>query len=174
MVIHAGSRSSRVLPLTRLASPLLWAVALFVVASAAADTIANTDITLGLYEGSTLRATWRLSSDAARTEDEYGLHLRALVGQVGQTAPAGLSQATDAIIASVAPGLTPVWQGVCRQVLGVEALVVGAGLRTGLRIRTENPRQLGADRVANAVAAKDLFGGWQAAVQQVLYQPKQG
>ncbi len=127
--------------------------------------IANTDITLGLFEGARLLGTWRLAADTARTEDEYGLQVRSLLAAMpahlaAQESPHELPAALEgAIVASVVPGLTPVWQAVCRQALRLEPLVVGAGLRTGLRLRTENPRQLGADRVANAVAAKALFGG---------------
>lgn len=117
--------------------------------------IANTDITLGLFDDARLLATWRLEADTARTEDEYGLQVRALLGQRDKAEEV----VAGAVLASVVPGLTPVWQAVCRQALHIEPLVVGAGLRTGLRLRTENPRQLGADRVANAVAAKALFSG---------------
>jgi len=116
--------------------------------------IANADITLGLFAGERLVATWRLASEVRRTEDEYALQVVGLLAQQGYT-PADLHGAG---IACVVPPLLPVWQTVCRRLLATEALVVGAGVKTGLRIRTESPRRLGADRVANAVAAKARFG----------------
>ena len=115
--------------------------------------VANTDTTLGLFAGSRLAHTWRLASDAGRTEDEYLLQVQALLAGVVAEPLEG------AIVASVVPALAPTWQTICRKELEVEPLIVGAGVKTGLRIRTEAPRQLGADRVANAVAAKALFGG---------------
>jgi type III pantothenate kinase len=117
--------------------------------------IANADTTLGLFEGERLVATWRLASDARRTEDEYSLQLTGLLTQGGHR-PDDLH---SAIIGCVVPPLLPVWQTVCRRLITADPLVVGAGVKTGLRIRTESPRRLGADRVANAVAARALFGG---------------
>lgn len=117
--------------------------------------IANADITLGLFADEDLVATWRLSSETRRTEDEYGLQVVGLLAQQGYK-PADLHGAS---IACVVPPLLPVWQSVCRRLLATEALVVGPGVKTGLRIRTQSPHLLGADRVANAVAAKALFGG---------------
>lgn len=117
--------------------------------------IANADITLGLFEGDRLAATWRLASDERRTEDEYGLQMAGLLAQAGYQ----VADIHGVVIACVVPPLLPVWQTVCRRLLATAPLVVGAGVKTGLRIRTESPRQLGADRVANAVAGKALFGG---------------
>lgn len=117
--------------------------------------IANADITLGLFEGEHLITTWRLASDERRTEDEYGLQMVGLLAQIGRR----VADLHGAVIACVVPSLLPVWQTVCRRLLATAPLVVGAGVKTGLRIRTESPRQLGADRVANAVAGKALFGG---------------
>ncbi|RME43648.1 MAG: type III pantothenate kinase [Chloroflexi bacterium] len=117
--------------------------------------IANEDINLGLFDGERLAAHWRLETQIGRTEDEYGVMLAALYRQ----AELETRETEAAIIASVVPPLLPVWQQVCRRLAGQPPLVVGAGIKTGLRIRREAPRQLGADRVANAVAAKTLFGG---------------
>jgi type III pantothenate kinase len=117
--------------------------------------IANTDTTLGLFDARRLAATWRLATVATRTIDEYGLQVEALLAR--QNVPA--AALAGVVLASVVPGLTPLWQALGRGLYGIEPLVVGAGVRTGLRIRTETPRQLGADRVANAVAAKSLCDG---------------
>ena len=117
--------------------------------------IANADVTLGLFRDGRLHGHWRLAADLARTEDEYMLQLAALLTR----ADAFPAQLEGMAIASVVPALTPVWRTVCRQLLQQDALVVGAGVKTGLAIRMENPRSLGADRVANAVAARSLFGG---------------
>lgn len=117
--------------------------------------IANTDTTLGLFDDRRLSATWRLTTATTRTLDEYGLQVEALLARQGLRS----SALAGVILASVVPGLTPLWQALSQQLCGVEPLVVGAGVKTGLRIRTETPRQLGADRVANAVAAKSLGDG---------------
>lgn len=117
--------------------------------------IANTDTTLGLFDERRLIATWRLATATTRTSDEYGLQVEALLAR--QSVQSGALMGV--VLASVVPGLTALWQGLCKELFGLEALAVGAGVKTGLRIRTETPRLLGADRVANAVAAKALFDG---------------
>ncbi len=116
--------------------------------------ISNVAVSLGLFAGEKLRAQWRLQAQKGRPADEYALQLHALLAQAGlESAPQA------AILASVAPALTPVWTEVCRRAVGQPPLIVGVGVKTGVRIRREAPRQLGADRVANAAAAKALFGG---------------
>lgn len=117
--------------------------------------IANTTISLGVFHGRNLLATWRLSSDTSRTEDEYVLQLLALLQNRGWRA----ADLEGIALASVVPALGGVWKRASKELLDIEPLVVGAGVKTGLRIRTEAPRHLGADRVANAVAAKEMFGG---------------
>ncbi len=115
--------------------------------------IANQDVTLGVFSGENLLAHWRLETQVGRTADEYNLQLRSLFARDALE----IGGLKGAIIAGVVPSLTPVWVAVCKQVLRIAPMVVGPGIKTGLRIRREAPRLLGADRVANAVAAKRLF-----------------
>ncbi len=116
--------------------------------------IGNTTVQLGLFTGDRLGPTWRLATAHERLADEYGVLLQALLRTKGieQEAVDGV------IIASVVPALAPVFQEVCRRYFGVEPLLVGGGLKTGLRIVYDSPREVGADRVVDAVAALQHHG----------------
>jgi len=117
--------------------------------------IGNTNIVLGLYQGERLLHHWRIATDRERTADEYAALFLTLLEH------AGLERAAvhGAAIASVVPPLTGAFVEVCRRYLGVEPLVVDAGVRTGVRLRIENAREVGADRVINAAAAFRRYGG---------------
>ncbi len=117
--------------------------------------IGNTNLTIGLYEGQTLAWHWRLATDHARMPDEYGLQLLGLLTHARHS-PAGLQ---GIALASVVPNLTARVTQACREYLKTEPLVVDAGVKTGIRIRYEDPRAVGADRVADAVAVMHLYGG---------------
>lgn len=117
--------------------------------------IGNTNVTLGLYEGEALGPRWRLATDHERMPDEYGLQFVALLAHAGRS-PADL---TGICLASVVPPLTGRVTQACRQYLGQNPLVVDAGVRTGVRIRYEDPRAVGADRIADAAAVQRLYGG---------------
>ena len=117
--------------------------------------IGNTNITLGAFEGERLRATWRINTDARRMADEYGLMLRNLLSLRSIDHAA----ITDACICSVVPPLTPTMEQVCKEYFGVTPLTVGTGTKTGVQIRYDNPKDVGADRVVDAVAAFRLYGG---------------
>lgn len=120
--------------------------------------IGNTRTTVGLFEGAALRAAYTLATDVHRPADEYGVLLRNLFER-DDLAPAVV---TGAAIASVVPPVTEAFQQLCRDLFRVPALTVDAGVRTGIRIATHNPREVGPDRVVNAVAVRHLFG--QAAI----------
>src|SRR5918992_44896 len=115
--------------------------------------IGNTVVHIGVFEGSRLVTTLRMATDTRRLADEYGamatnlLHLKGI----------DPSQITAACMCSVVPPLTALFNEVCRSFFKVTPLMVSAGVRTGLPIRYE-PRELGADRIADAVAAIDLYG----------------
>jgi len=117
--------------------------------------IGNTTITLGLYDGETPGPRWRLETVRSRLPDEYGLTLLALL------ANAGLSKGdiSAAALSSVVPPLTGTWVEVTRRMLGVEPLVVETGVKTGIRVLYDDPKQVGADRIVNAAAVKSLWGG---------------
>lgn len=117
--------------------------------------VGNTNLTLGLYEADKLGPHWRLATDPARMPDEYGLQLLGILANAGRTA----KDLTGICLASVVPQLTQRVAQACGQYLGQEPLVVDTGVKTGIRIRYEDPRAVGADRVADAVAAFRLYGG---------------
>ncbi|MGD8405289.1 MAG: type III pantothenate kinase [Anaerolineales bacterium] len=117
--------------------------------------IGNTNLTLGLYEGDQLRRHWRLATDHARMPDEYGLQFLGLLQNARQT----VTDLTGIVLASVVPNLTTRVIQACQEYLQQDPLVVDTGVRTGIRIRYEDPRQVGADRVADAVAIIKLYGG---------------
>ncbi|MCA9940027.1 MAG: type III pantothenate kinase [Anaerolineales bacterium] len=117
--------------------------------------IGNTNVTLGLYEGEVLGPRWRLATDHQRMPDEFGLQLLGLLGHGGVSVPA----LTGVSLASVVPPLTSRVAQACRHYLRQDPLVIDAGIKTGIRLRVENPRAVGADRVVDAVAVKHLYGG---------------
>ncbi len=117
--------------------------------------IGNTNITLGLYEGEALKAAWRLATAHERMPDEYGLQILGLLGHAGVD-PAQLS---GGALASVVPPLTSTFLQACGQYLNLQPLVVDTGVKTGVRIRYEDPKAVGADRVVDAAAVRHLYGG---------------
>jgi type III pantothenate kinase len=117
--------------------------------------IGNTNITLGMYEGAALGPRWRLSTEHERMPDEFGLQITGLLQLAGKS-PADIHGVS---MASVVPPLTGRWIETCRVYLKCEPLLVDAGVRTGVKIRYEDPRAVGADRVADAAAAYRLYGG---------------
>ena len=117
--------------------------------------IGNTNITLGVFDGDALSATWRLSTERSKTSDEYSATLMQML-QLRDMA----AQQIDAVaLCSVVPPLTPTFVDLCKTHFGVEPLVVGAGTKTGVRILYDNPRDVGADRIVDAAAALTLYGG---------------
>lgn len=117
--------------------------------------IGNTNIVLGLFEGERLRGTWRMATGLHRMADEYGIMTLALLRHSGIN-PADIK---EAILCSVVPPLIPTFEEFCQRYFKVTPLVVGAGIKTGVRISMDNPREVGADRVVNAAAAHHLYGG---------------
>lgn len=117
--------------------------------------IGNTNLTIGLYEGQTLGWHWRLATDHARMPDEYGLQLLGLLQHTGHN----IRDLTGVAISSVVPPLTGRVVQACGEYLKQTPLVVDAGIKTGIRIRYEDPRAVGADRVCDAVAVMHLYGG---------------
>jgi len=117
--------------------------------------IGNTNITLGLYQGKALGPRWRLATVHDRMPDEYGLQFIGLLAHAGHD-PAEL---TGICLASVVPPLTGRIIEACRHYIHQDALVVDAGVKTGVRIRYEDPRAVGADRIVDAAAVQQLYGG---------------
>ncbi|MFQ5987492.1 MAG: type III pantothenate kinase [Dehalococcoidia bacterium] len=117
--------------------------------------IGNTSIGFGVFDGERMCATWNVATDINKTADEYAVLLLNLLPREGLS----LSDIDHAIIASVVPPLEPVFEELSERYLGVSPLIVGPGVKTGVRICTDNPREVGADRVVNAAAAHRLYGG---------------
>lgn len=116
--------------------------------------IGNTNITLGVYSGTELGPRWRLATVHDRMPDEYGLQMIGLLRHSGLRP----DSITGIVAASVVPPLTTTFVQACRHYLGHEPLVVDAGVKTGVRVRYEDPRQVGADRVADVAAVQKLYG----------------
>ena len=121
--------------------------------------VGNTNVTLGLFDygGDVGRLSqhWRITTRREQTSDEVTIILRALFEQAGRK----VEEISDGIISSVVPPLLPIWERVCEKLFAREPLVVGPGIRTGMPVRYENPREVGADRIVNSVAAYELHGG---------------
>lgn len=117
--------------------------------------VGNTNTVLGLYEGEDLVHDFRIESSKGRTLDEYHVLLRSLL----DVAEIEREEVVAAIVASVVPALTEITESAVSLAFGFEPMVVGPGIRTGMPILYENPREVGADRIVNAVAAYELVKG---------------
>jgi len=117
--------------------------------------IGNTNITLGVFQGEHLQATWRVATDPRHQPDEYVALLSSLLPLKDVSA----SDITQATLCSVVPTLTHIFEELCRSYFRVDPLVVTTGVKTGVKIFYDNPRDVGADRIADAAAAFHLYGG---------------
>ncbi len=116
--------------------------------------VGNTNITIGIFDGAEVRASWRIATDLERLADEYAVLLLGLL----RTEGIAESEVTNAVMASVVPDLAPVFERLCKRYFNIDPLVVGTGTRTGVRIVYDNPRDVGADRIVDVVAALELYG----------------
>ena len=117
--------------------------------------VGNTNITLGVFKEEELLGTFRMTTKLPRTSDEYGIMLKELVERQGIR-----GKDIDAvIIASVVPDIMHSLGSAMIKYFGIKPVIVSAGIKTGIRIVTENPKQVGADRIVDAVAAYTLYGG---------------
>ncbi|MEX2144244.1 MAG: type III pantothenate kinase [Anaerolineales bacterium] len=117
--------------------------------------VGNTNITLGLYEGETLGARWRIATNHHSMPDEYGL----LFSSMFKHASTPLENLEGICLASVVPPLTGKVLEACRSYLLQDPLVVDAGVKTGVRVLYEDPKAVGADRIVDAAAVQHLYGG---------------
>jgi type III pantothenate kinase len=117
--------------------------------------IGNTNITLGLYQGEKLGPRWRLATDYERMPDEYGLQLLGLFIHAG-CPPENLN---GVCLASVVPPITGKIVLACKEYLHLDPLLVDAGVKTGVRVKYDDPRAVGADRIVDAAAVQKLYGG---------------
>lgn len=117
--------------------------------------VGNTNMTIGVYKERELQATFRMMTKTPRTSDEYGVMISQLLGSKG----IAMADIEGSIIASVVPDVMHSLVGGVVKYLGTNPLIVGPGVKTGITITTENPRAIGADRIVDAVAAYEKYGG---------------
>ncbi|WP_088188605.1 type III pantothenate kinase [Desulfosporosinus sp. FKA] len=117
--------------------------------------VGNTNIVLGVYDERTLTHHWRVSTEKSRTVDEYAVVIKNLFDFSGLS----FREINAVVISSVVPPVMPTLETLARKYFGVEPLVVGPGIKTGMPIIYDNPREVGADRIVNAVAAYAKYGG---------------
>lgn len=116
--------------------------------------IGNTNTVLGVYDGDELKYHWRIETNRNRTDDEYGMVIKSLFNHVGLS----FSHIDGIVISSVVPPIMFALERMCEKYFNLKPLVVGPGTKTGLNIKYENPREVGADRIVNAVAAIHDYG----------------
>ena len=117
--------------------------------------VGNTNVVLGIYENETLRHTWRLATVHDRTEDELAVAIDALLAQEDLE----LGDLDALAVGSVVPPLTTAFTRLAERYLTKPAFIVGPGIKTGVRLRVDNPSEVGADRIANTLAAHRKYGG---------------
>ncbi|HEY5997635.1 MAG TPA: type III pantothenate kinase, partial [Candidatus Deferrimicrobiaceae bacterium] len=111
--------------------------------------IGNTNTVLGVFDGETLIHHWRIFTNREKTSDEYGILIRNLYAASHFSS----REITAIIIASVVPPITPIFVDLCASYFHLVPIVVGPGIKTGISIKMDNPKEVGADRIVNAVAA---------------------
>lgn len=117
--------------------------------------IGNTNMVLGVYDGDNLKHHWRVETNRNKTEDEYGMLIKSLFDHV----QLAFSDMQGIIISSVVPPIMTALERMCHKYFQIKPLIVGPGMKTGLDIKYENPREVGADRIVNAIAGIHDFGG---------------
>ena len=117
--------------------------------------VGNTNMVLGVYKDTELLDHWRIATDRQRTTDEYGVLIRELFYLNDLRA----DDINAIIISSVVPPVVPTLERMCQRYFGLSPLLIGPGVKTGMDIRYDNPREVGADRIVNAVAAYEKYGG---------------
>lgn len=117
--------------------------------------VGNTNIVMGIYDGEKFKFSWRLGTKVARTSDEYGLQVDSILRHYG----IDIDDIKDVVLASVVPSIQHTLRTMCTRYLGKEPMVIGEGTKTGMKIKYDNPKEVGADRIVNSVAAYDKYGG---------------
>ncbi|AEF93069.1 putative transcriptional acitvator, Baf family [Desulfotomaculum nigrificans CO-1-SRB] len=117
--------------------------------------IGNTNIVFGVFSDKSLVADWRLATDRNRTADEYGVLLKELFNLSG----INMKSVEAIVISSVVPPVNALIESMAKKFFHLNPILVGPGIKTGISIKADNPREVGADRIVNAVAAYSLYGG---------------
>lgn len=113
----------------------------------------NTNIVLGVHDGDSYIASWRISSDASKTSDEYSIQLMQLF-TLGNINPKDID---GVIVSSVVPNIMHSLENMLKKCFNHEPIIVGPGIKTGINIKYDNPKEVGADRIVNAVAAYEIY-----------------
>ena len=116
--------------------------------------VGNTNMVLGIYEGDTLTNSWRINTDHQKSSDEYGI----LINNLFEYHRINMRDVKNIIISSVVPDVMHSLENFCKKYCKKEPKVVGPGIKTGLNIKYDNPKQVGADRIVNAVACVEKYG----------------
>ncbi|WP_404446855.1 type III pantothenate kinase [Sutcliffiella horikoshii] len=116
--------------------------------------VGNTNTVIGVYDGEELKHHWRVETSRNKTEDEFGMIFKSLLEHVGLS----FKDFEGIIISSVVPPIMFSLERMCQKYFHLKPLIVGPGIKTGLNIKYENPREVGADRIVNAVAGIHLYG----------------
>ena len=117
--------------------------------------VGNTNIVLGAYEEETLVGNWRITTLSNRTADETGL----LICSLFSYSHMDIKKVESVIISSVVPNIMYSLTNGIRKHLHIEPMIVGVGMKTGINLKMENPKEMGADRIVNLVATKEIYGG---------------
>jgi type III pantothenate kinase len=117
--------------------------------------VGNTNILLGIYDDRKLVSYWRIKTDAEKTSDEYGM----IINQLFELRGYKFSDIESIVICSVVPPIMYSLEHMTRKYFNREPLIVGPGIKTGMNVKYDNPKEVGTDRIVNAVAAYELYGG---------------
>lgn len=115
--------------------------------------VGNTNIVLGIYKNKELIANWRLATDNKRTADEYGIQVIELFSHNNLS----FSDVEGVIVSSVVPNIMYSLEHMISKYFNIKPIIVGPGVKTGINIKYDNPKEVGADRIVNAVAAHEIY-----------------
>ncbi|WNF37061.1 type III pantothenate kinase [Bacillaceae bacterium IKA-2] len=116
--------------------------------------VGNTNIVLGVYDGEELKYNWRVETNRQKTEDEFGMLIKQLFANEELT----MKAIDGIIISSVVPPIMYALERMCKKYFSITPMIIGPGIKTGLNIKYDNPKEVGADRIVNAVAAIEAYG----------------
>lgn len=115
--------------------------------------VGNTNIVIGIYNNNKYLASWRISTDTKKTSDEYSIQVMQLLAQNGLNP----KHVKGIIISSVVPNIMHSLENMVKKSFDIEPIIVGPGVKTGINIKYDNPKEVGADRIVNAVAAHEIY-----------------
>lgn len=117
--------------------------------------VGNTNIVVGVYKNDTLIGSWKMVTRSEKTSDEYGIFILNMLNY----ADINYKKITGIIVSSVVPNVMHSFENAMKKYFGIDPIIVGPGIKTGIVVATENPKEVGADRIVAIVAAYDIYGG---------------